>query len=128
MNIHDFSAQESQLRKTAGRWISGCLLAAVVLWLLGASRFAVFSLVFAFSFAVLGWGPSEQRIPPDAPNKPRRIAAPVSAATVFFGLVVQTLVLLPYPQYMILSAVLPVGFALTWLLARRWPRFYPPSP
>lgn len=128
MNVHDPSAEDRQLRKKAGLWIGGCILAAAVLWMLGAPRFGVFSALLAVSFAVLGWGPSEQRIPPDEPNKPCRVAAPASAAATFIGLAVQILVLLPHPQYMILAAVLPAAFAIAWLRVRRWPRFHAPTP
>jgi uncharacterized membrane protein YfcA len=114
MNVHDVSARDRQLLA-----IGLCLLSAAVLALLGAPRFAVYSAVVAVSFAVLVCGPSEQRIPPEDPNKPIRVAAPASAAAGFVGLVVGTLVLFPNPQYMILSTLLPFVFAVTWLRARR---------
>ena len=122
MNIHDFSAQQRQLLA-----VGGWLLAATVLGLLGAPRFAVYGTVVALSLAMIGWGPSEQRISPEEPNEPCRVAAPASAAAGFAGLIVASFVLLPYPQYMILSALLPGIFGVTWLRARRWPRFYPPT-
>jgi membrane protease YdiL (CAAX protease family) len=128
MNAHDFAAEERQVRKKAGLWICGCLLVTAALLLLGAPRFAVVSAVLAFSFAVLGWGPSERRVAPDQPDKPCRVVAPAPAAATFVGLAVQTIVLLPRPPYVILPAGLAVVFAYAWLRARRWPRFDPPTP
>ena len=128
MNVHDFAAEDRQLRKKATLWISGCLLLAAALWLVGTPRLAVYCTLFAISFAVLGWGPSDRRVAPDRPNKPYRVVAPAPAVAAFVGLVVQTALLLPYPPYMIPAAVLAVGFAYVWLTAHRWPRFDPPTP
>jgi hypothetical protein len=86
MNAHDFAAEEHQVRKKAGLWIGGCLLATAVLWLLGAPRFALFSAVFAFPFAVLGWGPSERRIQPTPIASARTRPTAWRRAIVVFGI------------------------------------------
>jgi hypothetical protein len=127
MNVHDSSARDRQLRKTVKLWIGAALLVAGVLWLLGAPRFALYSAVVALTFGVVGWGPSEQRIPPDEPNKPCRVAAPATAAAALVALVVGSLALLPHPEFMFGSGVLPGVFAIAWLRTRRWPRVHPPT-
>ena len=122
MNTRELSTQQRQLLA-----LGGWLLAAAVMALLGAPRFAVYSAVVALSIAVIAWGPSAQRISPEEPNKPCRVAAPANAAAGFVGLIVGTATLVPYPRYTILSALLPGIFAFTWLRSRRWPRFHPPT-
>jgi len=106
-------------RSEIGRWILFFPVAAPIFWLRGFPRFAVAGLAMAFALWSTGWGSGERRIPPKAPDRPVQLATPAGALGGLVGLGVATIVLLPTPEFALITALFAVAFAALWLPTRR---------
>lgn len=119
---------ESERARTRRRLQLMCavwLVAAPVLWVLGAPRYALASFLGGFICAVFLGGPTEQRIPSG-----RVEPTTVSSSIVFLfgigGFAAIAVVMAPYPRLASAAAIWAAALTVAWLWTRRWPRGNPP--
>ena len=103
----------------------GSLIAAPVLWAIGAPRYGLICFIMAVMCGVMAWGPTEQRISPSK-GVPITVASSLSFIVAVAGFATMTVVMLPYPRLAFGSAVWAVAMLAAWVITRRWRRAGPP--
>jgi hypothetical protein len=104
---------------------AGSLIAAPVLWAIGAPRFGLICFIAAVMCRVMVWGPTEQRISPTR-GVPVTMAGSLSCIVSVAGFASMTIVMLPYPRLAFGAAVWAVAMMSAWIITRRWRRADPP--
>jgi hypothetical protein len=107
--------------------VTGSLVAAPVLWALGAPRYGLVCFIVAVMCGVMVGGPTEQRISPSR-GVPITVASSLSFLVSIASFDTISLVMAPYPRQAFGAAVWGVAMLAAWVITRRWPRADPPLP
>jgi hypothetical protein len=104
---------------------AGSLLAAPLLWVLGAPRYALASFLGGVICAVFLGGPTEQRIP-SGRTEPTTVSSSIVFLVGIGGFAAIAIVMVPYPRLAFAAAIWAVALTVAWVWTRRWPRGNPP--
>jgi hypothetical protein len=118
-------AERARTRRQLQLMCAAWLLAAPVLWVLGAPRYALASFLGGVICAVFLGGPKEQRIP-SGRTEPTTVPSSVVYLVGIGGFAAIAVVMVPYPRVASAAAIWAVAITVAWVWTRRWPRGHPP--